>query len=93
MFRKEVVEVTGITKIDEGNAQVEFTWKAVPTPLGEAFDPTSATFKGLPADLQQVITQPRGFSGKKLAQSYGKARRSTALLKLYDDGWRVVAVE
>lgn len=87
-FRREVVEITGIRKEGANRADVEFTWKAVPTEAGEAFDPTSDTFKSLPPNLRQKITHVN-ILGNSLKTSFGEARRATARLQLYDDGWRV----
>lgn len=87
-FRREVVEITGIRKEGANRAEVEFTWRAVPTEAGEAFDPTSDTFKSLPPTLQQKITHVN-ILGNSLKTSFGEARRATAHLQLYDDGWRV----
>lgn len=87
-FRREVVEITGIRKEGARVAEVEFTWKAVPTEAGEAFDPTSDTFKTLPLTLQQKITRVN-ILGNSLKTSFGEARRAIARLQLYDDGWRM----
>ena len=87
-FRREVVEITGIRKEGVNRAEVEFTWKAVPTEAGEAFDPTSDTFKSLPPTLQQKITHVN-ILGNSLKTSFGEVQRATARLQLYDDGWRV----
>jgi hypothetical protein len=90
-FRREIVEVTGIRKEGPNRAEVDFTWKAVPTEAGEAFDPTSDTFKWLPPNLQQKITRVN-ILGNSLKTSFGEARGATARLQLYDDGWRVDSV-
>jgi hypothetical protein len=87
-FRREVVEITGIRKEGANSAEVEFTWKAVPTEAGQAFDPTSAVFKSLPPNLQQKITRVN-FLGNSLKTSFSEARGATAHMRLYDDGWRV----
>lgn len=87
-FRREIVEITGIRKEGPNSAEVEFTWKAIPTEAGEAFDPTSDTFKSLPPKLQQKITKV-SILGNSLKTSFGEVRRATARLRLYDNGWRV----
>lgn len=87
-LRREIIEVTGLKKEGEGRAEVEFTWKSVPTAAGEAFDPTSATFKTLPPQLQQKITHVN-ILGNSLKMEFGKVRKATAYFQLYDDGWRV----
>lgn len=43
-----MIEVTGLTTPKVGEAGSDFTWKDVPTPAGEAFDPTTDTYRGLP---------------------------------------------
>ena len=87
--RKEVVEVTGIRKVTEGSAEVEFTWKEVPTEAGEVFDPQSAAYQSLPAALQDAITKLRGMMGRDATRKYGEIYTATASFQLYDDGWRV----
>lgn len=88
LFRKEVSEVSGLTKESESRAQADFTWKAVPTPIGEAFDPTSRAFKGLPAKLQQKVSQPT-ILGNSLKLKFGEMRKAVCHFQLYDNGWRV----
>lgn len=88
LLRREVVEVTGVTKEGVSSASVEFTWKSAPTPTGEAFDPTRPAFKSLPPALQQKLTRVNVL-GNSLKMSFGEVRRATARVRLYDDGWRV----
>jgi hypothetical protein len=88
LLRREVVEVTGVTKEGGNSARVEFTWKSAPTPAGEAFDPTRPAFKSLPPALQQKLTRVNVL-GNSLKMSFGEVRRATARMRLYDDGWRV----
>lgn len=92
LFRKEVLEVSGLTKESESRAQAEFTWKAVPTQTGEAFDPTSRAFKSLPATLQQKVSQPTIF-GDSLKLKFGETRKSVGHFQLYDDGWRISYIQ
>lgn len=87
-LRREIIEVTGLKKEGAGRAEVEFTWKSIPTGAGEAFDPTSATFKTLPPKLQQKLTHVN-ILGDSLKMSFGEVRKATAYFQLYDDGWRV----
>jgi hypothetical protein len=87
--RKEVIEVTGITKTSEGSAEAEFTWKEVPTEMGEVFDPQSAAFRSLPETLREAITKPRGIIGRDATRKYGEIYTATAVYQLYDDGWRL----
>jgi hypothetical protein len=88
LFKKEVLDVSGITKVSDASAQANFTWKSVSTPIGEAFDPTSEAFKRLPEKLRKKITQPTIF-GNSLKLEFAKVRKAVAYFQLYDDGWRV----
>src|SRR5205085_7710513 len=69
--RRELTEVTGIITQKEGVAQVEFTWKLVPTPAGEAFDSGSQTYRELPEWLRQMIVKAPGGFGKSAEHRYG----------------------
>lgn len=88
LFNKEVLEVTGLTKESEDRARAEFTWRAVPTSVGEAFDPTGKTFRGLSEKLRQKVSQPT-ILGDSLKLEFGEAKKAAAHFQLYDDGWRV----
>lgn len=88
LFRREILEVSGVTKESENRARAEFTWRAVPTPVGEAFDPKSRAFKNLPAKLQQKVSQPT-LLGDSLKLQFGETRKAVGYFQLYDDGWRV----
>lgn len=88
LLRREVAEVTGVSKEGGSIAYVEFTWKSAATPAGEAFDPTRPAFKSLPPVLQQKLTRVNVL-GNSLKMSFGEVRRATARMRLYDDGWRV----
>lgn len=91
--RRELTEVTGIITQKEGAAQVEFTWKLVPTPAGEAFDSSSQTYRDLPEWLQQMIVKAPGGFGKSAERRYDDIHKEKVLLQLYDDGWRVQFVQ
>jgi hypothetical protein len=91
LLRREVVEVTGVTKEGGNNTRVEFTWKSAPTPAGEAFDPTRPAFKSLPPTLQQKLSRANVL-GNSLKMSFGDVRKATAHMQLYDDGWRVASL-
>jgi hypothetical protein len=88
LLRREVIEVTGVTKEGGNSASVEFSWRSAPTPAGEAFDPARPAFKSLPPTLQQKLTRVNVL-GNSLKMSFGEVRRGTAHMRLYDDGWRV----
>jgi hypothetical protein len=87
--RKEVIEVTGIRKVGDTGAEVEFTWKEVPTEAGEVFDPQSDAYQSLPLELQETITKPRGMMGRDVTRKFGEVYTGAASFQLYDDGWRV----
>ena len=89
--RNEVIEVTGIRKVGESSAEVEFTYKDVPTEVGKVFDPQSAAYRSLPASLQEAITMPRGMMGRDATRKFGEVYTGAASFQLYDDGWRVQA--
>jgi hypothetical protein len=97
IFKREVVEVTALTAPQGGRAQADFTWKRVPTHVGEALDPKQDAYKALPVELQQALGKRRGMPGTAfysggLLQSYDEVRKGIADLQLFDDGWRVVAL-
>lgn len=91
--RRKIIEVTGISK-DGIQAAVDFTWKAVPTEAGEAFDPTSNTFKGLPQELQEELTKTQGVGpfGSSMIVNWNDTYKSTAGFQKYDDGWRLTSI-
>jgi hypothetical protein len=91
--RRELIEVTGLTTPAGGEARAEFTWKEVPTIAGEAFDSTTDTYKGLPEWIRRGMAGPASGMGKGLERKYGVPRKGTALLQLYDDGWRVQHIQ
>lgn len=91
--RRELVEVTGVSTPTGGVAQAVFTWKEVPTKAGEAFDPTTDTHNGLPEWVRRGISGPPPGMGKGLGRNYSALRKRTALLRLYDDGWRVQHIQ
>jgi hypothetical protein len=92
LLRKEVLEVSGVTKLSDTSAQADFTWRSAPTSIGEAFDPNSAAFKSLPAKLQQKVSQPNIF-GNSFKLNFGETRKAIAHFQLYDDGWRVEYIQ
>lgn len=91
--RRELVEATGVTSPQAGAAQAEFTWRQVPTPAGEVFDPEGQTFKSLPGWLRQLIEGPPGGFGRSAVRRYGSVGKGRALLRRYDDGWRVQHIQ
>lgn len=93
LARREVVEVTGIKK--EGiRGEAEFTWKAIPTEAGKAFDPSTDTFKSLPPELREALTKARGVGpfAKSATVNWSDVQRTGAAFQKYDDGWRLTGV-
>lgn len=98
LYKKEVLEVTGITKSQNERAQAEFTWRALPSTLGEAFDTNSQAYKNLPPNLQQLISQPRGVfrqtpTSGAMGRHYSGTEQAIAIFQKYDDGWRFVSLQ
>jgi hypothetical protein len=94
LARRELVEVTGVRK--EGiRGEADFTWKAVPTEAGKAFDPSSDTFKSLPAGLREALTKGRGVGpfAASAAAGWSGVKRAGAAFQKYDDGWRLMGIE
>lgn len=93
LARREVVEVTGVR--EEGiRGEAEFTWKAVPTEAGKAFDPTSDTFKSLPPELREALTKSRGIGpfASSATTDWADVHKTSAVFQKYDDGWRLTGV-
>lgn len=86
LARREVVEVTGITKTTDVVAQAQYTWSEAPTEAGQAFVPGTPEYERLPASLRQALEQ------RHQTKDYGKTRQGTAIFQLFDDGWRLTAV-
>jgi hypothetical protein len=93
IFWREVIEVTGITSNQGGQAQAEFTWRTTPTKIGEVFDPTSEAFKALPENLQRTVREHHGLFSNTAAKSFGSVNRSVGIFRRYDDGWRLSAIQ
>jgi hypothetical protein len=85
LARREIVEVTGITKSGDAIAQAQYTWREVPTEAGQAFVPGTPEYERLPASLRQALEQ------RHQTKDYGKTKRGTAVFQLFDDGWRLTA--
>lgn len=92
LYRREVGEVTGVTAGQPNSAVAEFKWKRAPTRVGEALEAEGATFKGLPAEIQQNLRRSISKFGNALPASYKAAQNGRAELRLYDDGWRLESV-
>ena len=91
--KREVIEVTGIRE-RQGQAAADFTWKATPTEVGKIFDPSSDTFKSLPQELRDRLTETRGIGpfGGNSTQDWTQTYKATANFQKYDDGWRVTSI-
>lgn len=87
LARRELVEVTGITKAGDRTAQAEYTWKEVPTAAGRAFSPTTPEHESLPAALRQALIR------RKQIKDFDKIRRGRAVFQRYDDGWRLLSAQ
>jgi hypothetical protein len=98
LYTKRVIEVTGITNTSgqAGQARAEFLWRIVATKVGEAFDPTSQTYKSLPSELQQLLRKPFGVMQKTPLASTSEIdssiQKGVATFQRYDDGWRLVGI-
>lgn len=94
LFRREVVEVTGITKTGQGTARVEYSWKAIPTTVGAAFDANGQLYKSLSARDQKELRRPAGLFGLQGSAviDYNEIHKGVAGLQLFDDGWRVISL-
>ena len=92
LYRREVVEVTGVTKGQPNSAVAEFKWRRVPTPVGEALEAEGATFKSLPAEIQRNLRRSISKFGNALPVSYKPVQNGRAEFRLYDDGWRLESI-
>jgi hypothetical protein len=93
LYRREVIEVTGVTAGQPNSATAEFKWKRVPTPVGEALEAEGPTFRGLPAEIQRNLKRSISKFGNALPVSYKPVQSGRAELRLYDDGWRLERVQ
>jgi hypothetical protein len=93
LARKEIVSITGITTPRQGIAQVEFTWKLMPTEEGAAFDTGSKAYKNLPESLRKIISRPTSATFRTAERKYDEINKSTAVFQRYDDGWRVQLIQ
>jgi hypothetical protein len=97
LYTKRLEEVTGIVKTQNGGAQAEFTWRAMPTAVGEAFDPTSEAYKNLPPELQQGLKKPIGLLQRTPLADTSEIntgiRKGTAYFQRYDEGWRLLSIQ
>jgi hypothetical protein len=89
LYRKQVIEVTGVTAGQSGSAQAEFKWRRVPTPLGEALEIEGPTFQSLPPEIQKGLKGSISRFGNALPKSYKLTNSGQAEFRLFDDGWRV----
>ena len=93
---RDFTEVTGITKQGENQATVEFRWVWKPNEVGKALDSTSAEFKSLPVELQQLLTGEKIPVGELQSRSWvidwRTPVRGQAMFQKYDDGWRLAGI-
>lgn len=95
--KRELVEVTGLTggEGESKQARVEYTWKWQPTDAGASFDVSSQAYQSLPASVRQNLggvsfSDMLRSAGQYIPFDSGKTQKGTAILQLYDDGWRVI---
>lgn len=97
LYTRRVIEVTGIIPTQNGGAQADFTWRAVPNSVGEAFDPSSAAYQHLPLKLQQSLKKPTGLLQKTpfadTSEINTSTRKGVAYFQRYDDGWRLTGIQ
>ncbi len=97
IYTKQVLEVTGIITTQNGGAQAGFTWRAVPTAVGESFDPKSAAYQRLPLKLQETLKNPTGLLQRtplaETSEVNASVKKGVAYFQRYDDGWRLVSVQ
>lgn len=94
--QRELIEVTGLTggEGESKQARVEYTWKWQPTDAGVSFDVSSRAYQSLPASVRQNMggasfADMLGNQGRVTVFDSSKTQKDTAILQLYDDGWRV----
>lgn len=87
LARRELVQVTGITKAGDRTAQAEYTWRETPTAAGHAFVTGSPEHESLPPALRQSLRE------RNQTKDFNKLRRGRAVFQLYDDGWRLLSAQ
>jgi hypothetical protein len=94
LYRRQIVQITGITKSADGKAEVQYSWKAIPTELGQTFDANGSFLKSLPAKQQEKLRRPVGLFGVNgsVVRNYDDAFQGKVNFQLFDDGWRVVSL-
>lgn len=93
LYRRKIVEVTGVTKITDNKAEAQYSWKAVPTRLGQTFDTNGPFVATLPVEQQKALQRsmdPFGGVRGPVARDYNEVMKGTANFQLFDDGWRFV---
>ncbi len=90
--KKEFINVTGITKLGETGASVEFTYRWLPNELGKALDPSTEEFKQLPENLKTNLTKVYPYAVSPFIVDWGNERGGSAQFQKYDDGWRLMTV-
>ncbi|MGI8467803.1 MAG: hypothetical protein ACR2N3_05055 [Pyrinomonadaceae bacterium] len=86
--KREFVEITGITKINDQQEVVDYKYKNVPNEIGKYIDYSTTEFKSLPEDLQRRVRD--GVPPTKGIQAdWGRIGTARAYFRRYDDGWRI----
>lgn len=92
--RKELIEVTGITKQGETNAAVDYTYKWNANEFGKYFDAGTTEFKSLPVELREGLegkpSRNGGGNRKKSLAGWDSVQQGRAMFQKFDDGWRMV---
>lgn len=85
-------EVTGIKDVNKNMKSADFTYKWEATELGRAYEPESAEFKKLPANLQEQL-QKRQYNifggGGSSVMDFSTTRQGVVYFNKFDDGWRL----
>lgn len=92
LARRDLVGITGITKISEMERGVDFSWRWLPNELGKALDPSTAEFKSLPEPMRRALLEGRSSEKRSLTYGWTGERTGRALFRKFDDGWRVERV-
>lgn len=86
--KRELVEITGITKYSENQAIAEIKTKLIPNSIGKAFQEGTEEFNVLPEQLRLALSvKTLSTSGKHLF-NWNEETTSKVIFQRYDDGWR-----
>jgi hypothetical protein len=80
---RKIVEVKRITRLENGDARAEFTWRWEPTLSGKAFDVNDAAYQALSPVARQCVDKS---SDAKIDSS--KIESAIAIFRLENKEWR-----